>query len=231
MTAEEFIHRLSGGLVVSCHMDEGVEDDALFRFFTDAAERGGAVALRIEGVERVRTVRARTRIPLIGFTQGSYEDGSSLITPAADDIAALFDAGADAVAVDMTKRKRPDGTDGFVFFEQVRKRFTGTLWADIANYREGVRAAEIGADVIATTLSGYTPGTQTDDYRHPDFALINELALSLTTPVVAEGRIWTPEDALEALQVGAHAVVVGSAITRPRLVTSMFVAALSAAEQ
>jgi N-acylglucosamine-6-phosphate 2-epimerase len=156
-----------------------------------------------------------------------YEDGSDLITGSVEQIESLFEAGADIVAVDATKRKRPDGRDGFIFFEQVRRQVSRPLMADVSTFREGVRAAEIGADVVATTLAGYTPGTATQDYRTPDFELLEELALSLTIPVIAEGRIWTPDDAARCLARGAWAAVVGTAITRPRIITQMFVDALA----
>jgi N-acylglucosamine-6-phosphate 2-epimerase len=227
MMKRQNIHEIiRHGVIVSCHADDGMNDDAIFAYFVQAAVAGGAVALRIEGAERVRNTRPATDLPIIGFTEGSYTDGGMLITPRMDDIDMLLAAGADAVAVDVTKRKRPDGSDGFIFFEQVRKRFTAPLWADVANFREGIRAAEIGADFVATTLSGHTPGTATNDYRTPDYQLIRELSHSLTIPVIAEGRIWTPEAAVAAMHAGAHAVVVGSAITRPRIITTTFVEAL-----
>lgn len=224
----EILTRLQHGLIVSCHLDEDEQEGAaeLLAYFVRAAERGGAAGLRIEGVEQIRRLRPHTRLPIIGFTNGAYDDGSPLITPSADDAQALLDAGADVVAVDATKRKRPDGTDGFIHFEQLRRRVTAPLWADVATFREGVRAAEIGADVVATTLAGYTPGTVAKDYRTPDFTLIEELSRSLTIPVVAEGRIWETDTASRVIALGAYAVVVGSAITRPRLVTEVFVNAL-----
>jgi N-acylglucosamine-6-phosphate 2-epimerase len=216
------------GLIVSCHLEEddgGSGFDAL-AYFVHAAMRGGAVGLRIEGAERIRHIRSLTELPIIGFVNGSYPDDSPLITPEMDDIETLFAAGANIVAIDATKRKRPGDTDGFLFFEQARKRFTQPLWADIATFREGVRAAEMGANTVATTLAGYTPNTRTDDYRTPDYTLISELSSSLTIPVIAEGRIWSPADAGHCIELGAHAVVVGSAITRPQIITSMFVTAL-----
>ncbi|MFZ1728573.1 MAG: putative N-acetylmannosamine-6-phosphate 2-epimerase [Bacteroidota bacterium] len=227
---DEIILGLLNRLIVSCHVDEEEQDamPELLAYFARAAERGGAAGLRVEGVEHVRSLRSRTRLPIIGFTQRSYDDGSPLITPALKDVEDLFDAGADIVAVDCTKRKRPDGSDGFLFFEQLRKRVSGRLWADVATFREGVRAAESGADLVATTLAGYTPGTVAKDYRTPDFELIHELSNSLTIPVIAEGRIWNPEDAAHAIALGAHAVVVGSAITRPHIVTQMFANAVKA---
>ena len=224
----EILTRLQHGLIVSCHVDDDEQDGTqdLLAYFARAAERGGAAGLRIEGVEHIRRIRPLTRLPIIGFVKGSYEDGSPLITPSAEDAEAVLAAGADIVAVDGSKRKRNDGTDGFIFFEQLRKRITAPLWADVATFREGIRAAEIGADVVATTLAGYTPGTTAMDYRTPDFALIHELSTALTIPVIAEGRIWEPDTAAKAMSLGAHAVVVGSAITRPQLVTEVFVNAL-----
>ncbi|MBR9978464.1 MAG: putative N-acetylmannosamine-6-phosphate 2-epimerase [Bacteroidetes bacterium] len=228
-TSNTITTRFYHGLIVSCHID--MEQHASMRdmlaYYVDIADRGGAAGLRIEGVEHVRRMRARTQLPIIGFTMGNYEDGSPLITPGLADVQALFDAGADVVAIDGTKRKRPDGTDGFQFFEQIRRRVSKTLWVDVATFREGICAAESGADLIATTLAGYTPGTAVDDYRRPEFKLIHELADALTIPVIAEGRIWTPESAAKAIELGAHAVVVGSAITRPLVITEMFVNALS----
>ncbi len=224
----EKITALQHGLIVSCHVDEEEKETMpdLLAYFVRAAERGGAVGIRIEGVENVRSIRSRTRLPIIGFTQGSYEDGSALITAGMSDVEALFEAGADIVAIDGTKRKRPDGSDGFLFFEQVRKRFKALLWADVATFREGIRAAESGADLVATTLAGYTPGTVARDYHTPDFTLIHELSNALTIPVIAEGRIWNPDHAGHAINLGAHAVVVGSAITRPHIVAQMFSDAL-----
>lgn len=227
----EILTRLAHGLIVSCHIDE--EDEVggidLLVYFAKAAERGGATGLRVEGVEHVRRLRPFTQLPIIGFVKGQFEDGSPLITPTEDDARALLSAGADIVAVDGTKRKRADGTDGFLFFEHLRKRLTAPLWADVATFREGIRAAESGADAVATTLAGYTPGTTAKDYRTPDFTLIHELSSALTIPVIAEGRIWEPDAAAKALSLGAHAVVVGSAITRPNVVTEVFVNALKAA--
>lgn len=222
---------IPSGLVVSCHRDEldaFMTIDVLLAF-VKAAEQGGAVALRVEGTATVAAVRAHTALPIIGFTRGSFADGSELITPALDDIAALVAAGATAVAVDATQRKRPDGHDGFTFLEAAHARGGAVLCADVSTFREGVRAAENGAHAVATTLSGYTPDTERIDHRYPDIALVHELASALTVPVLAEGRIWTPEQAVACLEAGAWAVVVGSAITRPRVITQMFASAMKRA--
>jgi N-acylglucosamine-6-phosphate 2-epimerase len=223
--AREILHP---GLIVSCHGDENetYHSPELILAFAKAAELGGAIALRIEGVATVERVRPQTALPLIAFIKGTYADQSELITPDLSDIDALFAAGADIVALDITQRKRPNGLDGFDFLEEARKRFPKPLWADCSTFREGVRAAELGVDYVASTLSGHTPDTEHADYHSPDIELVHGLSDSLTIPVIAEGRIWTPADALQCMAAGAYAVVVGSAITRPRLITQMFASAL-----
>lgn len=190
--------------------------------FVKSVEEGGAAALRIEGKENLRAVRHETKLPIIAFIMGEYDNGAQLITPSLDDIEDLFSAGADIVACDVTGRKRPNGLDGFSFLEEARSRFDKPLWADVAAFREGVKAASIGADFVATTLSGYTPATIQKDQSRPDFQLIRDLAFSLTIPVIAEGRIYSQEDAAYAIAEGAYAVVVGTAITRPRILARMF---------
>lgn len=224
------LEQIRHGLIVSCHAETRAAIDPLdlLHMYAVAAEDGGARALRVEGCAAVAALRGRTTLPIIGFVKGSHADGSELITPTLEDIEALFTAGADVVAIDATKRKRPSGMDGFTFFDEARKRFTRPLWADCSMFREGVRAAEAGADLVATTLSGYTPATAETDHSEPDYTMIRELALSLVIPVVAEGRIWSPRAAAHALKEGAYAVVVGSAITRPAVITRMFAEAVHA---
>ncbi len=231
---ERIVRAMYHGLIVSCHADkdEPFDTPEFVAGFARAAEMGGAVALRIAGVENIRAVKSHTKLPIVGFIEGKYEEmDAALITPDFSDVEKLLHAGADIIALDCTIRRRPNGMDGLEFFKEVRKRFDTLLWADVSVFREGVKAAEYGADFVATTLSGYTAGTTMKDHRRPDFALIRELSLSLTIPVIAEGRIWTPQDAAATLAEGAYGVVVGTAITRPRVVTQMFVSALSVVEE
>ena len=47
--------------------------------------------------------------------------------------------------------------------------------------------------------------------------------LSDQSYVIMEGHIYTPEDAMKAVYLGCHAVVVGSAITRPHYISKRFV--------
>ena len=222
------IERLKNGVIVLCH----AEGDEPFNFpnyiaaFAKAAEMGGAVGIRVQGTDNIKSVRSTVKLPIIGISRGSYADGWALITPDVSDVESLISAGADIVALDVTQRVRPNGMDGFEFLELLRKRFRIPLIADVSTYIEGVRATELGADMIATTLSGYTQYTEDRADDFPDFNLIERLTAEIHIPVIAEGRIWTPSEAAHALKCGAYAVVVGSAITRPRVITQRFVEVL-----
>ena len=222
------IEKLKNGVIVLCH----AEGDEPFNFpnyiaaFAKAAEMGGAVGIRVQGSDNIKSVRSTVKLPIIGISRGSYADGWALITPDVSDVESLISAGADIVALDVTQRVRPNGIDGFEFLELLRKRFRIPLVADVSTYIEGVRAAELGADMIATTLSGYTQYTEDRADDFPDFNLIERLTAEIHIPVIAEGRIWTPSEAAHALKCGAYAVVVGSAITRPRVITQRFVEVL-----
>lgn len=219
------IEQWKNGIIVSCSLEQ--EDPfnhpEVIAKFAKAAEEGGACALRVKGPENVRTVRSECSLPIIGLSEGTFSSGWTCITPDVEDIEALLSAGSDCIALDVTPRKRPNGIDGIEFFEEVRNRFNVPLIADIAIFEEGVRAAEMGADAVATTLSGYTEYTSTKSDEHPDFQLIEELARAIKIPVIAEGRIWAPSDAKHAVEKGAYAVVVGSAITKPKIITERFV--------
>jgi N-acylglucosamine-6-phosphate 2-epimerase len=186
----------------------------------------GAVGIRANGQSDVQAIRARLDLPLIGL----WKDGSEgvYITPTTDHAIAVAKAGADIVAVDGTLRPRPDGrtladTIGAVHSER------RLLMADVSTVDEGLAAQDAGADVVSTTLSGYTPDSPTAD--EPDFDLVAALAGRLRIPVVAEGRIRTPAQASRALQLGAWAVVVGTAITSPAWITGQFVRELSRGTQ
>lgn len=216
---------IRGRLIVSCqaYPGEPMRDPRTMTQIAQAAVIGGAAAIRAQGLEDIASIRAAVTVPLIGLVKvGS--DGV-FITPTLGMALAVADAGADVVALDGTGRPRPDGR---TFAETVQafktQRPHCLLMADISTYDEGVAAAEAGAHLVGTTLAGHT------DYSRqgagPDFELLERLVADLDVPVLAEGRIHTPALAAEALRLGAHSVVVGTAITHPTSITSWFVDAL-----
>jgi N-acylglucosamine-6-phosphate 2-epimerase len=216
------------GLIVSCQAEEGSPFNApeFIAAFAKAAELGGAVALRIRDVENIKAVKRITTVPIIGITKSFFDSGEILITGTFEEIEQVIAAGADIVALDVTNRPRPSGMDGLKFLRAARKRFNIPMMADVATEDEGIAAADAGAELVGTTLSGYTSYTTKMRNDVPDFELIERLSAKLPGQVIAEGRVWTPEQAALSLKLGAYAVVVGTAITRPAAVVKRFAEAV-----
>lgn len=226
--ASEALSRLKHGLIVSCQSegDDPFNRSDYIALFAKAAQMGGACGIRAKEPENVRAVCAAVTLAVIGITKGQFPDGSVLITPDFKNVQDLIDAGAAIVAADATKRTRPNGLTGRQFLSECKKRWAIPFMADVSTLEEGLTAEEEGVDVIGTTLAGYTPYTKALNENEPDWELLEALVARVKTRVIAEGRIWTPHQAQKALELGAYAVVVGTAITRPRMVTRRFVDAL-----
>jgi N-acylglucosamine-6-phosphate 2-epimerase len=220
---------IRGGLVVSCQAPPGspLRGTQFMRAMAEAVATAGIAGIRANGVEDVRAIRAALDLPLIGLRK----DGASgvYITPTAEHARAVAAAGADIVAVDGTLRPRPDGRKLVDSIDAVHD--AGKLvMADVATVEDGLAAEEAGSDMLSTTLAGYTDATaQQAVPAGPPLDLVADLAARVRIPVVAEGRISTPEQARRALDVGAWAVVVGTAITAPQWIAARFVDALDGA--
>jgi N-acylglucosamine-6-phosphate 2-epimerase len=193
------------------------------RAVAEAVVAGGAAALRVQGIEDIAAIRHAVGLPLIGLWKDGHDD--VFITPTLDHALAVAAAGADVVALDGTQRPRPDGRTLGATIEAIHARTGKLVMADCSTFEEGVAAAEAGADLVGTTLSGYTP--YTTKTNGPDLDLVTRLAATISTPIVAEGRIHTPEQAAQAIAAGAWTVVVGTAITHPTTITSWFANALN----
>jgi N-acylglucosamine-6-phosphate 2-epimerase len=219
---------LRGGLIVSCQAegDDPFNNPEGIALFARAASMGGAVGIRARQPENISAVKAVVDLPVIGITKGEFEDGSVLITADFEDVESVVRAGADIVAIDVTRRMRPNGLDGPGFLREVRSRRSLALMADVSTMEEGLAAAEAGADFVGPTLHGYTPYTAESGESGPNWRLVKEMCSGLPVPVIMEGGIWTPDQARRALDLGAFAVVVGTAITRPRVISAAFVDAM-----
>jgi N-acylglucosamine-6-phosphate 2-epimerase len=219
---------LRGGLIISCQAlpDEPLFGAEIMARMAVAAREGGAVGIRANTPADIRAIReAVPQLPLIGLFKvvvPGFED--VYITPRREDAVAVARAGADVIALDATLRLHPEGTAADLI--RAVKQVTGKpVMADIATEADALAAVEAGADVISTTLSGYTDDSPR--LEGPDLDLVRRLAaLNLPVPVIAEGRIHTPEQARAALDAGAFAVVVGGAITRPQQIARRFAQAL-----
>jgi N-acylglucosamine-6-phosphate 2-epimerase len=202
-----------GTLVVSCQAGPGnpLNSPATMALMARAAEAGGAGAIRANGPEDIAAIRAVTSLPIIGLHKLGDPAGV-FITPTYDAAVAVVAAGADLVALDGTLRPRPDGQRLDEQILRIHDELGVPVLADVDTLDAGLAARAAGADLVATTLSGYTTGgTPTG----PDVDLVAQLAAKLDCPIIAEGRIRTSEDIRAVCAAGAYAVVVGTAITNP----------------
>lgn len=225
MTPAEIAANLRGGLIVSCQAlpSEPLFGPYIMARLAVAAEAGGAVGIRANSPVDIAAIRAVTLLPLIGLSKIDVAGFDVYITPTLADAQTVSDAGADIIALDATNRPHPEGTAA-EFIARAKTVICKPVFADISTYDEALAAQDAGADFVSTTMSGYTPySPQTEA---PDLDLVRRLASVLTIPLIAEGRIATPEQARAALDAGAWAVVVGGAITRPQQITQRFVKAV-----
>ena len=216
------MNALRGRLIVSCQapVDDPFSEPALLALFAQAALRGGAAAIRTEGPEAVRAIKAATHVPVIGLRKLLMPDGKIMITPTNEDARLLAAAGADIIAIDCTARGQKHGA--LERLRWIQSNLRVPVWADIATVDEAIAAAQAGADAVLSTLRGYT--AETANVSAFEASFIAELVGAVNVPVIAEGRIITIEDASAALAAGAFSVVVGTAITRPDEITRRFTA-------
>jgi N-acylglucosamine-6-phosphate 2-epimerase len=217
------LERLRNGLIVSCqaHGDHPLRDTRIIAALAECAERGGAAGIRADGPEDVAEIKRRTSLPVIGIYKQALTEERFLITPTLDHARKLAEAGADLIALEATFENRPDDRELGNLLGSVRAELGVPVMADISVFEEGVRAWESGADLVGTTLSGYT--RQSQGRGKPDLELVSNLA-GAGIRAVCEGHIRTPEHASKALDIGAFAVVVGTAITDPLEITTWFTA-------
>lgn len=199
----------SGGLIVSCQPvpNSPLDKPDIVAAMALAAEQAGAVAVRIEGIANLRATRAVVSIPIIGILKRDLDDSPVRITPFPDDVSALAQVGADIIAIDGTDRVRPATVASLLAAIHQHGLLAMT---DCSTFEDGMACQRLGADIIGTTLSGYTTPSVPDE---PDFSLVKTLS-DAGCRVIAEGRYNTPAQAAEAMRCGAWAVTVGSAITR-----------------
>lgn len=231
MTAQaniSILNVLKHGLIVSCQAFPG---EPLFgpEFMVAMARSallGGAVGLRANGPVDIRAMRQVLTVPIIGLYKFDIPGYEVRITPTLKTAQEVAQAGADIIALDATARPHPEGVSLAELIGKVAAITGKLVLADISTVDEALQAVDAGADAVSTTLSGYTPYSTQGEA--PDLALIEKLSSRLKVPVFAEGRIMTPAQARSALDLGAFAVVVGTAITRPWLITEAFVKGMRA---
>ncbi|UVI31505.1 N-acetylmannosamine-6-phosphate 2-epimerase [Paenibacillus spongiae] len=226
---DDVIARLKNGFIVSCQAleNEPLHGASIMAAMARAAEEGGAAGIRANSPADISAIKDKCSLPVIGLYKKHYPDSDVYITPTIREVSDVVSAGADMVAIDSTFMSRPRNEKLEQLIAEIRKSFPQTLiMADISTFEEGVMAMELGADVVSTTMSGYTP--HSPQIATPDYELVGKLAALARVPVFAEGRIWSLEECLRCYQMGAHAVVVGTAITRPQEIVKRFVTNIQA---
>ena len=226
-TKAEIFKTLQDGLIVSVQPIDGgaMDHDDVVVAMAAAAVDGGARGLRIEGVSRVKAVRAvLPAVPIVGLVKRDFDQWPLRITALLEDVQDLAAAGADIIAIDGTDRPRP-----YSFAELAKAAHEAgcVVMADLSSEQEADRCLKDGADIVGTTMSGYT-GEATPD--EPDFPLLEAVAKK-NCFVVAEGRFSTPELCREAIERGADCVTVGSALTRLEIMTALFAKAVGNAKK
>ena len=229
MTKQEILDAIHGKMIISCQAIPGeplyLEDDSVMYLMARAAKRAGTPAIRTSSIRDVAAIKKETGLPVIGLVKINYPGYDSYITPTMKEVDDLVAVGSDVVALDCTLRKRGDGTTINEFIAQIRQKYLDIiLMADISNYEEGINAWKCGVDIVGTTMSGYTDYTSKKD--EPDYELMTRLAADIDIPVIGEGKIHYPDQAVKALQTGIWSIVVGGAITRPLEIAQRFMKAI-----
>ncbi|MDO5338395.1 MAG: N-acetylmannosamine-6-phosphate 2-epimerase [Eubacteriales bacterium] len=229
MRKEEIFEQIKGKVIVSCQAVPGeplyVEEKSIMYLMARAAKRAGSPAIRTSSIRDVVAIKEETGLPVIGLVKVQYEGFESYITPTMKEVDDLVAAGSDIIALDCTNQKRGDGKSISEFITEVRTKYPDAiLMADISTYEEGINAWKLGMDLVGTTMSGYT--SYSPKLPGPDYELVKRLAASVDIPVIGEGRVHSPEQAVEMLDAGAFAVVVGGAITRPLEIAARFIKAV-----
>ena len=219
------LNKLRNGLIVSCQASPGspLGNRGLMSYMAEAAEAGGAVAIRAEGLRDISEIKKVVSIPIIGLIKSKNPNTPVIITPLLEDVYALLEAGSDLIAVDATLRKRLDGALGQEFVAQAKAAGAQVL-ADIDDLNSALESEKSGAVAVCTTLAGYTSDLVPE---FPDIDLVKSCSSHCAVPVIAEGRYHSPELVKQAFDAGAWSVCVGSAITDPWLTTKRFIKILN----
>ncbi|MGN0401702.1 MAG: N-acetylmannosamine-6-phosphate 2-epimerase [Acetatifactor sp.] len=226
----EILESMKGGLIVSCQVQH---DDPVYSMdfvvkMAKAAEWGGAVGIRANSPDQIAEIRKSVTLPIIGLYKIWHEDTDVFITPTLEAAKQVWEAGAEIIALDCTAQITHEGRPAYELLPIVKKEIPeAIIFADVSNYEEAKRAVELGADIVGPTLYGYTE--ETKHIEQPDLREFARMCRDFGNEVcmIMEGHVYTPEDAMKCLYLGAHSVVVGSAITRPHLITKRFVDLLS----
>lgn len=224
MSKKIILDKIKNGLIVSCQARAGwpMHGPHIMSAFAKAAEEGGAVGIRATGKDNIHAIKKQVNLPILGINKVFDENYEVYITPTYDSAKEILDEGVDIIALDATQRERPNEETFESIILKIRQNYPDTLiMGEISTIEEAMKIKDLDIDLISTTLSGYTD--QSQEVKGFNSKLIKDLNDSLDIPIIAEGKIENPDEALLALKNGAWAVVVGTSITRPEIITKRYV--------
>ncbi len=222
---EKKVQSLEGKLIVSCQAlpHEPLHSSFIMGRMALAAKEGGAYGIRANTKEDIKEIQSQVDLPIIGIVKRDYKDSKVYITPTMKEVDELMEVKPEIIALDATGALRPQGLTLKDFFQQVKEKYPNQLWmADCSTIEEAIYADTLGFDFIGTTMVGYTEQSKKDKIEAEDFKILKEIIASVKHKVIAEGNINTPQKVKRVIELGAFSVVVGSAITRPQLITKSF---------
>ena len=228
MKKTEVIEQIRGKLIVSCQARPGwpMYGTDIMAAFAVAAKQGGAAAIRATGPDNLRAIKEKVDLPLMGINKIFSDDYEVYITPTYRAAEEILDVGIDFICMDATPRKRPNDENVTDILKQIKENYPEVITVgEISTIEEAKAIVDLGFDFISTTLAGFT--RESSNIHSLDLQLIRDIREYTNIPVIAEGMIRTPQDARLALEAGAYAVVVGTAITRPEILTQRFVEGIS----
>lgn len=217
---------IKDNLIVSCQAleNEPLHSSFIMSRMALAAKIGGAKGIRANSVSDIHEIKKVVDLPIIGIIKKDYPGTSVYITPTMKEVDDLVKEGVDIIAMDATFSKRLDNESLDEFFQKVKNKYPQQMFmADCSTVAEAIHADKIGFDFIGTTLVGYTPQSKGDKIEANDFEIIRKIIKEVKHPVIGEGNLNTPFKAKRALELGCYSVVVGSIITRPQIITKLFV--------
>lgn len=222
ITKKEFTNLINKKIIVSCQAvdKEPLNDVKAITLMAKSVIEGGATVLRLSQEEHIKSIQQITKFPIIGLIKKKYEDSDVFITPTLIEVDQLLKLNVDCIALDATLRKRPNNESLSNLISYIRAKSPQTLiMADCSNIEDVLNANKTDFDFIGTTLRGYTQETKGLSNLENDYQFIKECLLKINKPLIAEGGFWEHDDIFNVLELGALAVVVGSAITRPKDIT------------
>ena len=225
------LDNLKGKLIVSCQAldNEPLHSPFIMSRMAVAAEEGGAEGIRANSVADIAAIKQLVSLPVIGIIKRDYPDSEVFITATMKEVDDLMSVGPELIALDATARPRPGGQQLDALVAEIRAKYPSVLlMADISTAEEALTAQSLGFDCVGTTLYGYTAETEGHALPENDCGFLRDVLAAVNIPVVAEGNVETPTLAARCLELGAHTVVVGGAITRPQQITARFAAAIKA---